>query len=40
MDEEYGGRKDLDEAFADYIHDNSNLKLIILFIPSIDELYK
>ena len=40
MNEEYRGRKDLEDAFADYIHDNKNLKLIILFIPRQDELYR
>ena len=38
-DELYRGKRDLEDALADYLHDHKDLKLIILFIPRMDELY-
>lgn len=37
--EVYRGRRDLEDAIADYLHDHKDLKLIIFFIPKMDELY-
>jgi len=37
--EVYKGREDLQSAFAEYIHDHPDLRLIIFFVPKIDEIY-
>ena len=37
--ENYGGLKDLEDAFTAYTKDNPNLGLIVFLIPANDELY-
>ena len=37
--EVYRGKRDLEDAMADYLHDHKDLKLFIFIIPKHDELY-